>query len=85
MNGYVIGKLRHMLPLYIQANSNNNLNEIHKLIMRAARSKIGNNCCRFSRIKLLNICKWPTAKNMLNLSATNATHNIIINRSQNAL
>ena len=85
MNEYVIGKLQYMLPLYTQANNNNNLNKIHKLIMRAARSTIGNNCCRFSRIKLLNICKWPTAKNMINLSATNAIHNIIINRSQNAL
>ena len=84
MNGYVIGKLRYMSPLYTQAN-NNNLNKIHKLIMRAARSTIVNNCCRFSRIKLLNICKWPTAKNMINLSATNAIHNIIINRSQNVL
>ena len=34
MNGYVIDKLRHMLPLYTQANNNNNLNKIHKLIMR---------------------------------------------------
>ena len=56
MNGYVIDKLRHMLPLYIQVNNNNNnLNKIHKLIMRTAR--IGNNCCRFSRIRLTNICK----------------------------
>ena len=47
MNGYVIGKLRYMLPLYTQANNNNNLNKIHKLIMRAAKSKIDNNCCRF--------------------------------------
>ena len=57
MNGYVIDKLRHMLPLYIQVNNNNNLNKIHKLIMRTARSRIGNNCCRFSRIRLPNICK----------------------------
>ena len=62
MNGYVIDKLRHMLPLYTQVNNNNNLNKIHKLIMRMARSRIGNNCCRFSRIKLLNIYKRPTAK-----------------------
>ena len=75
-----------MLPLYTQVNNNNNnLNKFYKLIMKAAKSKIDNNCCRFSRIKLLNICKWPTAKNMINLSATNAIHNIIINRSQNAL
>ena len=46
MNGYVIGKLRYMSPLYTQAN-NNNLNKIHKLIMRAARSAKVNNCCRF--------------------------------------
>ena len=39
MNGYVIGKLRYMLPLYTQANNNNNLNKIHKLIMRAAKVK----------------------------------------------
>ena len=86
MNGYVIGKLRYMLPLYTQVNNNNNnLNKIHKLIMRAARSAIGNYCSRFSMIKILNICKWPTARNMINLSAINAIHNIIINRSQNAL
>ena len=84
MNGYVIGKLRYMLPLYTQAN-NNNLNKIHKLIMRAARSAIGNYCCRFSIIKILNICKWPTARNMINLSATNAIHNIIINKKPECL
>ena len=46
----------------VNNNNNNNLNKIHKLIMRTARSRIGNNCCRFSRIRLPNICKWPTAK-----------------------
>ena len=40
MNRYVIDKLRHMLPLYTRANNNNNnLNKIHKLIMRAAKVK----------------------------------------------
>ena len=40
MNGYVIDKLWHMLSLYIQVNNNNNnLNKIHKLIMRAVKVK----------------------------------------------
>ena len=40
MNGYVIDKLQHMLPLYTQVNNNNNnLNKIHKLIMRAVKVK----------------------------------------------
>ena len=55
MNAYVIGKLRYMLPLYTQANSDN-INKIHKIIMRSARGAIGNYFCRFSITKILNIC-----------------------------
>ena len=53
--------------------------------MRAARSAIGNYFCRFSIIKILNICKWPTSRNMINLSAINAIHNITLNKKPQCL
>ena len=47
LNAYVIGKLRYMLPMYIRA-SNDNLNKLHKVIMRSARTARNNYCCRMS-------------------------------------
>ena len=84
MNAYVIGKLWYMLPLYTLAN-NDNINKIHKIIMRSARGVIGNYCCRFSISKILNICKWSTAKNMITHSAITTIHNIISNKKPLAI
>ena len=84
MNAYVIGKLWYMLPLYTQAN-NENINKIHKIIMRSARGVIGNYGCRFSISKILNICKWSTAKNMITHSAITTIHNIISNKKPIAI
>ena len=50
---------------------------VHKIIMRSARGAIGNYCCRFSIAKILNICKWSTAKNMITHSAITTIHNIL--------
>ena len=36
INGYIIGKLQYMLPLYMNANQIN-VNKLHKVLMRAAR------------------------------------------------
>ena len=83
MNAYVIGKLQYMLPFYTQAN-NYNLNKIHKIIMRSARGAIGNYCCRFSINKILNICKWSTAKNIIIHSAITTIHIIMINKKPQA-
>ena len=70
-----------MLPLYTQA-SNENINKIHKIIMRAA---IGNYCCRFTISKILGICKWPAAKDMINHSAITTIHNIINNKKPKSI
>ena len=68
----------------VNNNNNNNLNKIHKLIMRTARSRIGNNCCRFKN-KITKYMQIANYQNMIKLSATNAIHNIIIKRSQNVI
>ena len=61
-----------MLSLYIQVNNNNNLNKIHRLIMRAVKVKqiiivvdFQNKIIKYMqilKIKLLNINKRPTTK-----------------------
>ena len=53
--------------------------------MRSARGVIGNYGCRFSISKILNICKWSMAKNMITHSAITTIHNIISNKKPIAI
>ena len=46
MNAYAMGKMRYMLPLYMNATQDN-INKLHRVLMRAARGAIGNYCCRY--------------------------------------
>ena len=64
VNAFVLGKLNYMLPIY------NNLpgylnNKLHKIIMTAARTVIGNYCFRKSNLYILNKCNWMNVKNMI--------------------
>ena len=53
--------------------------------MTSARGVIGNYGCRFSISKILNICKWSMAKNMINHSAITTIHIIISNKKPIAI
>ena len=80
INGFVIGKLNYMLPLYSVINTDNN-NKLHKIIMTAARAVIGNYCFKKSISYILNKCKWLNINNMITRSAVMIIHKIIINKS----
>ena len=47
LNGFVIGKINYMLPIYSLTNTINK-NKIHKIITTAARAAIGNFCFKKS-------------------------------------
>ena len=55
INSYVIGKLNYMLPIY-NAASSNNITKIHNILMKAARTAIGNYCFKKSITYILKQC-----------------------------
>ena len=57
MNAFVIGKLRYMLPIYMNTTSDN-ITKLHRVLMRCARTTIGNYCCRMNTAAILGKCNW---------------------------
>ena len=55
-NGFVMGKINYLLPIYSIATQEN-LSKIQKIIMSAARAAIGNYCFRKSTQYILIKCK----------------------------
>ena len=76
----VIGKLRYMIPLYMGAD-NNNITKLHRVIMKAARTTIGNYCCKQSINQILDRCKWLPIDLMIKHAAITTLHNIITNKT----
>ena len=79
MNAFVIGKLRYMLPIYMGADTNN-LTKLHRVLMKAARSTIGNYCCKQSIGQILNRCKWLEIKLIIQHSAITTLHSIVTDK-----
>ena len=74
----------YMLPLY------NNLplylrNKLHKILMKSARSAIGNYCYKKSTSYILNKCKWLNINNMIKYSSLVFIHNIIKNKKPKSI
>ena len=84
MNGYVIGKLHYMLPLYTRLNTELT-SKIHKVMMTAARVTIGNYCCRKTITQILSKCKWLEIKQLIKHSSTCLLHKIIINQTPKSI
>ena len=61
--------------------SNDNLNKLHKVIMRSARTARNNYCCRMSINQILSSCKWMTIKNMIAHSAITTIHTILTKKT----
>ena len=80
LNAHIWGKINYLTPLYMTANKDQ-VNKIHKVIMTAARTAIGNYCFKKSTSYILNKCGWMTINNMIKFSAIKLIHNIIINKS----
>ena len=53
LNGYVIGTINYMLPIYANANQNN-IGKLHKILITAARAAIGSYCFKKSITYILN-------------------------------
>ena len=76
MNAFVVGKLRYMLPIYMNATTDN-INKLHKVLMRCARVTIGNYCCRMNTAAILGKCKWLGIKKFIVHSGLIAVNKII--------
>ena len=84
INGYIIGKLQYMLPLYMNANQNN-INKLHKVLMRAARTALGHYGLKLSITQILDKCNWLTINKMIKWSTLKFLHKIINNNSPKVL
>ena len=79
LNGFVMGKLNYMLPLYCSTNKFN-IDKLHKIVMTAARTAIGSYCFKKSTTYILDKCGWLHINNMIIYSSLNIIHNVIKNK-----
>ena len=73
----VIGKLTYALPTYTQITDKLNI-RIHRVIMAAARTIIGNYCFKKSINYILDKCKLLDSKDMIAFASIKYKQNIII-------
>ena len=76
VNSFVVGKLRYMLPIYMNSTLDN-INRLHKVVMTAARTSIGNYCIRKSTSQILEICKWLPIRQMIMYSSLCIIHKVL--------
>ena len=84
MNANVLGKLMYMLPFFSSATVLN-MNKIHKLLMFAARTVIGNYCFKKSTSYILGKCNWVTAEQLIRMSGLKLIHSILSTRQPKAI
>ena len=73
-----------MLPIY--NNIPNYLKtKLHKIIMKSARSAIGDYCFKKSITYILNKCKWLNIENMIKYSSIVFIHNVIKNNKPKSI
>ena len=61
------------------------INKLHKVIMTAARSAIGNYCYRKSNMYILEKCGWLNINKMISSASLKLLNNIIINKEPKAI
>ena len=76
LNGFVMGKINYMVPLYSTATKVN-LNKLHMIITTAARAAIGDYCFRKSVKYILDKCKWFDIYDLIKYSSLNIIHKTI--------
>ena len=57
-----------------------NITKLHRVLMKAARTTIGNYCCKQSISQILDRCKWLEIKLMIQHSAITTLHSVVTNR-----
>ena len=84
LNSFVIGKLIYMLPLY-NSIPGYLKGKLHKIIMKTARSAIGDYCYRKSTSYILNKCKFMNIENMIKYSSLVFINNLIRNKKPKSI
>ena len=76
LNSFVIGKMKYMIPLYMNAPAYE-IKKLHKVLMTSARLAIGSYCFKKSCDYMLKKCNWLNINNLINHAGISLTHKII--------
>ena len=78
-NSFILGKLNYMLPTYSNLTTFN-INKLHKLLMTAARTVVGNYCYKKSCKYILDKCKWLCVNDMIKYRGLTFIHKILTHK-----
>ena len=74
----ILSLFYYILPLLINCTTKQ-LSTLNTLLLKAARVTIGSPCFKWSTLKILNSCKWPTIYQLLTKSSLSFIHSIVYN------
>merc|ERR1712105_226449 len=80
----VIGKLTYALPTYTQITDKQNI-RIHRVIMAAARTIIGNYCFKKSINYILDKCKLLDSKDMIAFASIKYINKILLHKTPRSI
>ena len=84
LNAHIMGNINYLLPLYKGCNIDL-IAKIHKVIICAAKTAIGNPCFKKSNAFMLNKCKWLPINKLIDCAVLNLIHKIIINKTPSVI
>ena len=84
INGFVMGKMNYMIPMYNKLPDYLH-RKLHKITMTAARAAIGNYCYRKSTSYILDKCKWLHIDNLIKFRCISYIHKIQYDKSPKSI
>ena len=80
----ILSLFYYVSPLLINCTTKQ-LSTLNTLLLKAARVTIGSPCFKWSTLKILNSCKWPTIYQLLTKSSLSFIHSIVYNRAPKSI
>ena len=84
INGFVMGKMNYMIPMYNKLPDYLH-RKLHKITMTAARAAIGNYCYRKSTSYILDKCKWLHIDNLIKFRCISYIYKIQYDKSPKSI
>ena len=83
-NAVIIGKINYMLPTYSNLTEMQ-LQKLHVVLMKAAKTTIGQPCFRWTNQKILETVEWIPMRQMIEKAKLKVLHNIILTKQPKML
>ena len=83
-NAVIIGKINYMLPTYSNLTVMQ-LQKLHVVLMKAAKTTIGQPCFRWTNQKILETVGWIPIRQMIEKAKLKVLHNIILTKQPKML